>query len=123
MVAQHAARHREHFTSELLSMRLLAMFARRRRQIFERWRVWAVHAELMRAGEERAVIAGQSWRAAQVFHSWHEWARCSRVCTVMLRFRQHQCLACWRAAATANRTLRVRIAETWHRPYAADFNR
>ncbi len=114
--AQQAARQCDSLNSQLLSTRLLAMLGRRRRRIFERWRVWAVHAELLRAGEERAVIAGQSWRAARVFHSWHEWARCSSVCTDLLRFRQHQCLGCWRRAVAAQRALQARIMEAcgWH---------
>jgi hypothetical protein len=110
--SQQAARQRERLTYELLNTRLLAMLGRRRRRIFERWRVWAVHAELLRVGEERAVIAGQSWRAARVFHNWHEWARCSNVCADLLRFRQHQCLGCWRRAVVAQRELQARVIET-----------
>ena len=103
-LAQHTARQH-------LNARLVEILGRRRRRIFERWRVWAVHAERLRAGEERAVIAGQSWRAARAFHGWHEWARCSSVCADLLRFRQHQCLARWRAAAVARQKERHREAE------------
>ena len=111
-VAERELRQRRRPNSELLASRLLSLLARRRRRIFERWRVWAAHSAQLAAGEERAVIAGQSWRAARVFHGWHEWARCSSVSADLLRFRQHQCLGCWRAAAVARCARRERIAET-----------
>jgi hypothetical protein len=73
--------------------------------------VWAAHAAQLAAGEERAVIAGQAWRAARAYHGWRDWARASSVAADLARFRQHQCLGCWHAAASARADRRERAAE------------
>ena len=109
--AQRLQRNPHHHTAELLTARLLALLGRRRRRIFERWHVWAAHSAQLAAGEERAVIAGQAWRAARSFHGWREWARASSVSADLSRFRQHQCLGCWQAVAGARIDRRERAAE------------